>query len=108
MAATAEFILGEFPRTIDERFRLSLPAEFAESLLRHGADCILAKERPGCLSLWNAKTWQAQLDAGVDLTWSSGRFGPESWQAASKTCKRSAGSSPRATSNCNWPAAAGF
>ncbi len=67
MAAAQEFLLGEFPRTIDERYRLSLPAEFAESLLRGGAESILAKERPGCLSLWNARAWQARLDSGVEL-----------------------------------------
>ena len=30
-------------------------------------NCILAKERPGCLSLWNAATWSEKLDAGVEL-----------------------------------------
>jgi MraZ protein len=52
-----EFILGEFQRTLDERYRLSLPAEL---LAQFGddAECILAKERPGCLSLWKADVWQ--------------------------------------------------
>ena len=67
MSARAEFILGEFPRTLDERFRLSLPPEFAEALLADGPECILAKERPGSLSLWNAKAWQVRLDNGVEL-----------------------------------------
>ena len=30
-------------------------------------DCILAKERPGCLSLWSGPLWQARLDEGVEL-----------------------------------------
>jgi MraZ protein len=67
MPQAQEFLLGEFPRALDERHRLSLPTEFAEALARGGADCILAKERPGCVSLWNARLWQAQLDAGVEL-----------------------------------------
>ena len=67
MSARAEFILGEFPRTLDERFRLSLPPEFAEALLADGPECILAKERPGSLSLWNARAWQVRLDNGVEL-----------------------------------------
>lgn len=67
MPAVQEFLLGEFPRALDERHRLSLPGEFAEALTRGGPDCILAKERPGCLSLWNARTWQTQLDSGVEL-----------------------------------------
>jgi MraZ protein len=67
MPPAAEFILGEFPRALDERHRLSIPTEFAETLMRGGGECILAKERPGCVSLWNARTWQAQLDAGVEL-----------------------------------------
>jgi MraZ protein len=67
MANTGEFILGEFPRTLDERFRVALPAELAGPLLSGGAQCILAKERPGCLSLWNAHAWQTRLDSGVEL-----------------------------------------
>src|SRR5262245_47389103 len=62
-----EFILGEFPRTLDERHRLSIPAELVEPLMQGASDCILAKERPGCLSLWNAAAWQAKLDADVEL-----------------------------------------
>jgi len=66
------FILGEFPRTLDERHRLSIPTELVELLvgsssIGSGAECILAKERPGCLSLWNASNWQERLDAGVAL-----------------------------------------
>jgi MraZ protein len=75
MPASQEFILGEFPRTLDERHRLSIPAELADPLLAGGADCILAKERPGCLSLWNAANWQAKLDAGVELVKSKMRAG---------------------------------
>ena len=76
MAAPQEFILGEFPRTLDERYRLSIPAELVEPLAeRQSAMCILAKERPGCLSLWNAATWQARLDEGVELVKSKMRAG---------------------------------
>ena len=46
MPASQEFILGEFPRTLDERHRLSLPVELAEPLANGGIECILAKERP--------------------------------------------------------------
>lgn len=67
MPAPQEFILGEFPRTLDDRHRLSIPSELADPLAASGADCILAKERPGCLSLWNAAAWQERLDAGVEL-----------------------------------------
>jgi transcriptional regulator MraZ len=60
-------ILGEATRTIDSRYRLSLPPEMAALLAADKGDCILAKERPGCLSLWNAATWQTRLDEGVQL-----------------------------------------
>ncbi len=75
MHVPQEFILGEFPRTLDERHRLSIPAELAEPLVREGEDCILAKERPGCLSLWNSAVWQQKLDAGVELVKSKIRAG---------------------------------
>lgn len=61
------FILGEFSRTLDDRFRLSIPAEVAEPLLAAGPQCILAKQQPGCLSLWPAAQWQQKLDAGVAI-----------------------------------------
>lgn len=67
MPTAAPFILGEFQRTIDDRFRLSIPSELADLLGPEGTDCILAKERPGCISLWSAEAWQAKLDAGVEL-----------------------------------------
>ena len=57
MSVPREFILGEFTRTLDERYRVSIPAEMAEALLAGGPECILAKERPGCLSLWSAAAW---------------------------------------------------
>jgi MraZ protein len=65
--ASPDLLLGEFSRTLDERHRLSIPQELAEPLLAGGSECILAKERPGCLSLWNAAAWKAKLDQGVEL-----------------------------------------
>ena len=62
-----EFILGEFRRTLDERYRLSVPTELGELLTARSAECILAKDRPGCLSLWSAEIWRARLDEGVEL-----------------------------------------
>jgi MraZ protein len=67
MTGSQSFILGEFKRTLDERYRLSLPTELTDPLAGKTADCILAKERPGCLSLWSAEVWQARLDEGVEL-----------------------------------------
>ena len=67
MSLSRELLLGEFSRTLDDRYRLSVPQELAEPLVEEAGDCILAKERPGCLSLWNAREWQAKLDAGVNL-----------------------------------------
>lgn len=67
MSDSPAFILGEFQRTLDDRFRLSLPPELVEHLLTDGHDVILAKERPGCLSVWSALHWQAKWEAGVQL-----------------------------------------
>lgn len=33
----------------------------------NGKDCILAKERPGCLSLWSTELWEQKLREGVEL-----------------------------------------
>ncbi len=67
MPSSEEFLLGEFQRTLDDRHRLSIPNELGDALTAESPDCILAKERPGCLSLWSAPVWQARLDEGVEL-----------------------------------------
>jgi len=67
MPGVEDFLLGEHPRTLDERWRVSIPSEFADLLTAESADCILAKERPGCLSLWSAPLWQARLEEGMEL-----------------------------------------
>lgn len=66
-SAPSQLLQGEFRRTLDDRYRLSIPAELADPLTAEGSQCILAKERPGCLSLWNAALWAGKLEAGVQL-----------------------------------------
>lgn len=61
------FITGEHKRTLDERYRLTLPPEMAELVTDETGETIIAKERPGCLSLWRADEWQKRLDDGVAL-----------------------------------------
>ena len=60
-------ITGEIRRTIDDRFRLSLPAHFAEAVSDSEGHVIVAREQDGCLSLWEATQWQKQLDSGVSI-----------------------------------------
>ena len=62
-----EIITGEVRRTLDERFRLTLPPEMAEAVSDEQGETILAKERYGCLSLWRAADWQRRLDDGLAL-----------------------------------------
>ena len=59
------FITGEAKRTIDERFRVTLPTEMALAVTDDVGETILAKERRGCLSVWQAAGWQKRLDDGV-------------------------------------------
>jgi len=67
MTAAADLLIGEFVRTLDERFRLGIPPELIEPLLASGPRLVLAKERAGCLSLWSAALWKPRLDAAVDV-----------------------------------------
>ncbi len=67
MADPQPFVLGEVSRTLDERFRLSLPADLVKALGAEGDQCMLAKERSGCLSLWSVGKWQEKLDRDVKL-----------------------------------------
>jgi len=59
--------LGEWTRSLDERYRLSLPTEMAQLLASESGECVLAKERPGCVSLWNPAQWESWLADGVNL-----------------------------------------
>ena len=61
------FLSGEHRRTIDDRFRLTLPPEFGEQISDEDGNIIVAKERTGCLSLWQCDEWQKRLDSGVEL-----------------------------------------
>jgi MraZ protein len=63
----SKLILGEAARLVDERFRLSIPAEFVEALAAARGECVLAKEQPGCLSLWNAADWQGRWQEAIQL-----------------------------------------
>jgi MraZ protein len=65
MTSSDRLLLGEFRRTLDERYRISLPAPLV-TCLGHD-ECILAKERPGALSLWRAADWQHRLAEGTEL-----------------------------------------
>jgi MraZ protein len=67
MTAAADLLIGEFLRTLDERFRLAIPAELLDPLLAAGPKLVLAKERAGCLSLWSAAIWKPRIDAAVDV-----------------------------------------
>lgn len=68
MAATSKLILGECQRTLDERYRLSIPTEMSD-LLTAGetSACFLVKEQPGCLSLWNADEWKKKKEGRIEI-----------------------------------------
>lgn len=77
-SATPEFsdlFLGEWARSLDERYRLTLPGDWATGLSDDDAQCVLAKERPGCVSVWNPRQWDSYLADGVDLVSSKIRSG---------------------------------
>ena len=67
MPSPRQMILGEFSCVLDERFRLSIPHEMADLLAGDSPQCILAKERAGCLSLWSAAAWEAKLNTRIKL-----------------------------------------
>ncbi|WP_437206387.1 division/cell wall cluster transcriptional repressor MraZ [Planctomicrobium sp. SH664] len=61
------FLTGEFRRTLDDRFRLTLPTELAQGITDQAGETIVAKERYGCLSLWKAGDWRERMNDGVSL-----------------------------------------
>ncbi|MDO5580299.1 MAG: division/cell wall cluster transcriptional repressor MraZ [Planctomycetia bacterium] len=67
MPDQTNLILGEYSRRLDDRFRLSLPGEILECFQPANGDCIIAKERPGCISLWDRESWDKNLDKRIQL-----------------------------------------
>jgi len=67
MQSQQPLIVGEFARSLDDRYRLSVPNEMMELLAPDGKECVLVKERRGCLSLWNHESWKKRWEAGVEL-----------------------------------------
>lgn len=57
-------LTGETTRTLDQRWRLSLPVEMADAL---GTEALLAKERPGCLSLWPRDQWEGKQKQTAEI-----------------------------------------
>lgn len=67
MTAAGDLLIGECIRSLDDRYRLSLPTELLDPLLAAGSRLVLAKERAGCLSLWSAAVWKPRIDAAVEV-----------------------------------------
>ena len=72
---SSAFLLGELARSLDERKRVTIPADWLERVTGGGDECILAKERAGVLSLWNPWEWRERLDQGVQLVQDKMRAG---------------------------------
>jgi MraZ protein len=75
MSEPKKLLIGEFRRSLDERFRLSIPAELLDQWGVEEAACLLSKERPGCVSLWLADEWERKLNEGIELVRSKLRAG---------------------------------
>ncbi|MDY0169548.1 MAG: division/cell wall cluster transcriptional repressor MraZ [Thermoguttaceae bacterium] len=65
MPNEVKLILGEYRAAIDNRHRLSIPEKLLAAFPNPPVECFLAKERAGCLSLWEAAQWRQKLDARV-------------------------------------------
>ncbi len=63
----ADFITGEHKRALDERSRVTLPVDLATAITDDSGETILAKERYGCLSLWQPEAWQSRVDSGLSV-----------------------------------------
>lgn len=62
-----DVLTGEATRTLDDRYRLTLPAELADAVGGESGECLLAKERPGCLSLWSRAGWEEKQTEATEL-----------------------------------------
>ncbi|MEM7810226.1 MAG: division/cell wall cluster transcriptional repressor MraZ [Planctomycetota bacterium] len=60
-------IAGELKRSLDERYRLTLPGDWAAAVTDADGGSVLNKERVGCLSLWPAADWRVQTEASTEV-----------------------------------------
>jgi MraZ protein len=67
MTDAQPIILGEFRCTLDQRYRLSIPETLADPLVADSRECMLAKERPGCLSLWSMNVWRSKVEVRIEV-----------------------------------------
>lgn len=67
MKAETDLLVGEASRSLDDRYRITLPPEMVAALGGDACECLLAKERPGCLSLWPRERWQSKIEQGTEL-----------------------------------------
>ena len=67
MPETKKLIMGEFSRTVDDRYRLSLPDEFKEVFKPEAGKCVIVKEKPGHLSLWEESIWKKEYDKRIRM-----------------------------------------
>lgn len=67
MSQPAELILGEYSRVFDDRYRIALPPELVDAIAGQEDECVLAKERDGCLSLWNGQLWKQKFDSRIQV-----------------------------------------
>ena len=67
MLETQKLITGEFSRTVDDRYRLTLPNEFKEVFKPEAGKCVIVKEGPGHLSLWEESIWKQQHGKRIEM-----------------------------------------
>lgn len=67
MPACPHVLTGEATRTLDERYRLVLPADLASAVGGESGECLLAKERLGCLSLWKRADWEEKQRKAAEI-----------------------------------------
>jgi len=67
MLETQKLITGEFSRTVDDRYRLTLPDEFKEVFKPKEGKCVIVKEGSGHLSLWEESVWQQQHGKRIEM-----------------------------------------
>jgi len=62
-----QFLRQEARATLDDRYRVTIPAPLIAARLPRPQKCVLVKERPFCVSVWDAETWQEETETAISL-----------------------------------------
>jgi len=62
-----QFLRREYRGSLDDRYRITLPEPLLTAVIEDRERCVLVKERPYSISVWDEDVWNAEMESGISL-----------------------------------------